>query len=141
MGWTPVTGYAPATAHEGVAHTVLADGTLTATYTAPDHRAYRGWRAGCSCGWTGSDYPREQWGEGRIMPPDRVETAAQDEWQQHLHAAVPELAVHNLAERLADTRVELDAAVAAARAAGASWTAIGAAAGLSRQAAHERWGT
>lgn len=33
----------------------------------------------------------------------------------------------------------LDKTVAAAEAAGASWTDIGRAAGISRQAAHERW--
>ncbi|GAB2494794.1 hypothetical protein GCM10027030_30230 [Luteococcus sediminum] len=34
----------------------------------------------------------------------------------------------------------LDAAVAAARIAGASWAAIGEATGMTRQSAHERWG-
>jgi hypothetical protein len=37
------------------------------------------------------------------------------------------------------SRTALEAAVNAARAAGASWTEIGKAAGMSRQAARERW--
>jgi hypothetical protein len=38
-----------------------------------------------------------------------------------------------------DARSKLDQAVAAARAAGASWTEIGRAAGMTRQNARQRW--
>ncbi|WP_084797571.1 hypothetical protein [Pseudonocardia sp. Ae706_Ps2] len=57
-----------------------------------------------------------------------------------LAQALPGLAVHDAAVRLAEIREELDTAVGLARAAGASWTVIGNAAGLTRQSAHERWG-
>lgn len=38
------------------------------------------------------------------------------------------------------SEARLDEAVAVAREAGATWTQIGTATGMSRQAAHERWG-
>ncbi len=52
-------------------------------------------------------------------------------------------AVDALAQVVAELREQqrrLDDAVAAARAAGATWGLIGEAAGMTRQAAHERWG-
>ncbi len=140
MGFIHDTGYGPAYEHEGVAYTVLADGTLTATYPAGEQRDYRGWRAGCSCGWVGSDYPREQWGTGSILPPEAVDDAASDEWDEHLYAALPELAVYELRTEESWQRTCLGAAVVRARDAGVSWARIADAAGMSRQAAHERWG-
>lgn len=53
-------------------------------------------------------------------------------------------AVHSVAECAAavgSAGAQLDRAVQLARYAGASWTAIGEAVGISRQAATERWGT
>lgn len=43
-------------------------------------------------------------------------------------------------DRVRASEERLDDAVAAARAAGATWMQIGSATGMSRQAAHERWG-
>lgn len=45
------------------------------------------------------------------------------QWRRHLAEALPGLAVHDAAVRLAEIREELDVA-----------------AGLTRQSAHERWG-
>lgn len=43
-------------------------------------------------------------------------------------------------DRVRASESRLDEAVAAARAAGATWQQIGQSTGMSRQAAHERWG-
>jgi hypothetical protein len=52
---------------------------------------------------------------------------------------LPELGVLEAAHRLEEARADLDAAVIGARATGTSWERVGAAAGMSRQSAHERW--
>lgn len=48
--------------------------------------------------------------------------------------------VRSATEGVVKAQLALDAAVFAARGAGASWAQIGQAAGMSRQSAHERWG-
>jgi hypothetical protein len=49
-------------------------------------------------------------------------------------------AITKASTSLRQAESELDAAVTNARAAGLSWAQIGAALGVSRQSAHERWG-
>ena len=49
-------------------------------------------------------------------------------------------AVARAAAAIADAQERLEASVRAARAHGATWAQIGQATGVSRQAAHERWG-
>lgn len=61
------------------------------------------------------------------------------EWSAHLHATLPGLAVHDAAQDVESDARRLDQAVAEVRRAGASWTVIGAAAGLTRQSAYQRW--
>lgn len=48
--------------------------------------------------------------------------------------------VARISAEIADAHDRLEAAVRDARADGATWAQIGAAAGITRQAAHERWG-
>lgn len=145
MGWTHDTGYRPAYDHEGYPASVLDDGTDTSTWTRAIGERVTGWRAACECGWRGQFYPRAEWPTPTGVAPEAVDGfetggGTYAEWSAHLAAALPELVVHDAARRLAAARDELERAVDTARAAGTSWSTIGDAAGMSRQAAHERWG-
>lgn len=160
MGWTWDTGYGPAYAHEGYAAAVLDDGTVTGTHDALTNGRFVGWRAACDCGWRGPGYwsraealatdpayraSVERYPAAASIAPDSVEgdedgDGALGQWRAHLATAVPALAVHDAAQRLTDAREQLDQAVRTARSSGTSWAAIGDAAGMTRQAAHERWG-
>ncbi|WP_208544500.1 hypothetical protein [Saccharomonospora piscinae] len=147
MGWVHDSGYDRAYEHEGHVVTFLDDGTTATCYPVPPERSVVGWSAGCACGWRGEHvYLRSDWPDTgpSDLPPDDVEgwetgTGCFLEWQAHLRQAVPELAVHDLIADADHTRDQITAAVAHARTAGASWERIGAAAGISRQSAHERW--
>jgi hypothetical protein len=112
-----------------------------------------GWRGLCTCGWTGPLWRRTPLppahspalhtvyaDPGRYAsPPDGTEAAIGEEWRGHLPP--PELVAVAAAAGAARTAAaDLDDAVRRAHASGASWAAIGAAAGMSRQAANERWG-
>lgn len=146
MGWTHDTGYDPAYGHEGYPAAVLDDGTETSVHTEAIQSRVTGWRAACECGWRGAQFwPRAEFPGSSSIAPDEVDGfetghGACGEWLEHLHTALPGLAVHDAAQDLVDARDALDQTVAAARTAGASWAAIGKAAGLTRQSAHERWG-
>lgn len=149
MGITLITDYAPADDHEGYTASVLDDGTDTATWNHEIGTRIVGWRPACSCGWRSPDYwARADYPDQAGMPPAELDEqqgttpgATEIQWDAHLRQALPELAVHDAAEAAATARAELDTAVAAARAVGASWTQIASAADMSRQAAHERWAT
>lgn len=161
MGWTWDTGYGPAYAHEGYAAAVLDDGTITARHDGLTNGRFVGWCAACDCGWRGTrswdrhevlttdpDYAAavERYPSAASIAPASVEgdedgPGALGEWRAHLAAVLPALAVHDAAVRLTDARDELDRAVHTARADGASWAVIGEAAGMTRQASHERWGS
>ncbi|MBT2586464.1 hypothetical protein [Arthrobacter sp. ISL-95] len=67
-----------------------------------------------------------------------MEGAIHEEWHAHIAPSEAILGVEAAKERR-QAGHRLDRTVAAAKAAGASWTDIGRAAGISRQAAHERW--
>ncbi|MDN5748617.1 MAG: hypothetical protein L0H64_08930 [Pseudonocardia sp.] len=74
-------------------------------------------------------YPRSEWLSASGIAPDDVDgwetgTATFAEWQRHLARALPELAVHDLARKLADIEERLQAAVRAARFAGVSWSRL-----------------
>ena len=149
MGWTHDTGYDPAYAHEGYPAAVLDDGTDTAAHTAAHTAAMRervsGWRAACDCGWRGGQFwPRAEYPGSASTAPAEVDgfdtdTGAFAEWSAHLQTELPGLAVHDAAQDLEWASRRLDQAVADARRAGASWTVIGVAAGLTRQSAYQRW--
>lgn len=114
------------------------------------------WVVTCEeCGWRGSRWERvaepekADWAAKRVylLPgevwgwaPESVDEAGYREWEQHLRPFVALDQLKDAARAAADTRRRLDDAVAAARAAGASWTDVGRATGMSRQSAHERWG-
>lgn len=72
-------------------------------------------------------------------PPPQVEEAFLAEWRTHVRPHEALGAVADLAAEHVDVGRRLAAAVGRARAVGASWTDIGAAAGITRQSAHERW--
>lgn len=112
------------------------------------------WVARCTCGWRGSlwervtelheasDATRRGWrplGEVGDEPP-HVEEALHAEWRRHLQPHDAAAEVRRAAAAVAEHQQHLETAVVAARRQGLSWEKIGAAAGVSRQAAHERWG-
>lgn len=139
--------FGPAYEHEGYAAGVLDDGTDTGTWTAAIGARVSGWRAAYDCGWRGGQfYSRAEWPSELGVAPDAVEgweagAGRYAEWDAHLAVALPALAIHDLTLRIAEAQEELERAVARARAAGESWSSIGAAAGVTRQSAHERWGS
>lgn len=110
-----------------------------------------GWKAACTCGWTGPSWRREQTLPGRYegqepddanLPDGRtVEDAALEAWQQHVEPLETVGRVHAAASVLAAARRDLDLAVVDARmqTPPASWAVIGRATGMTRQAARERW--
>jgi hypothetical protein len=124
----------------------------------PDHevvpdREIIGWRGACDCGWRGelwervtspaaADFSRRR---DYLSPDDfahasnEVEDAIHDEWKAHLAPLEAVAGVEAAAREYNQAGQRLDKTVAAAKAAGASWTDIGRAVGISRQSAHERW--
>ncbi|SDU76806.1 hypothetical protein [Jiangella alkaliphila] len=62
------------------------------------------------------------------------------EWRVHVAPAVAVSEVEQAADDVVAANGRLNEAVAAARAAGATWERIGAAVGITRRAANERWG-
>jgi hypothetical protein len=130
----------------------LPDGSLS----LDDEQNAVAYRATCSCGWTGArDHPANE--TGRM--------SATSEWVAHMQpvwAAAPPGWLLNRSEILRDNLAELaqswplqalavlaeverwhraliEQSVAAARDAGVSWADIGAALGVTKQSAHERF--
>jgi hypothetical protein len=116
-----------------------------------------GWRAGCDCGWTGTQlFARAEYelapAEGNV-PIDGISANQVDElctarWEAHLHQVLPLLAVHDAARTLAqltpaydDARGALadDVHTARRQPSPASWQTIADVVGITRQSAHERW--
>jgi hypothetical protein len=134
-----------------VAPASIARGSDTPVNVVDGHTAI-GWRGVCTCGWLGPlfrrvpepgqhDVARHQVhaapGPGAIVPAE-LEDAIHAEWKAHLpHETLAGITAAAEDARKADAR--LDDAVAAARAAGQTWEAIGRAAGMTRQSANERW--
>ena len=161
MATTWDTGYRPAYDHEEAPVTVLTDGRVLRSRHDDTGAAVTGsvagWRAGCDCGWTGTQlFPRADYelqpAAGDVpsdaMYPDEVDDLCSDQWAVHLHQVLPLLAVHDAARQLAaltpayDTaRAALADAVRTARRQPhpASWQAIADLVGITRQSAHERW--
>ncbi len=146
--------------HEGWPASMLGDGRAATGSTAghvlvgaeqvPQGRV-AGFQARCECGWSGAHWsrvaaPAEQDRPARrvhtpdgFAPPADVEDSMHTEWLRHVQPAAAVAAVATAARDYASARQALDAAVRAGRAAGVSWADVGAAAGMSRQSAHERW--
>lgn len=113
-----------------------------------------GWRGICTCGWLGPLWrrvPAEKdadaarhlvyWAVPDIWAdyPPGTEDVIRAEWRAHLPSpAIADVKAAAAAARKADDA--LDDAVRRARLDGASWAAVGDAAGMTRQAAWERWG-
>ncbi|WP_196222068.1 hypothetical protein [Gordonia sp. 135] len=124
-----------------------------------------GWLLRCDCGrWNSSDgsswtdpvrWARvpsaalEDLSRHRVFAPDtdvhanerpEVAEAAQAVWrQEHLDPLDIDDEIRSAADARRDADARLDAAVAKARRLGRSWADIGAAAGMTRQSANERW--
>ncbi|UKA56682.1 hypothetical protein LFT45_22665 (plasmid) [Arthrobacter sp. FW305-BF8] len=84
---------------------------------------------------SGSCRPREK----SAHAPEPVDDAIGDEWLEYLASVGAVDGVVAAARGYAQAGQRLDKTVAAAKAAGATWAEIGRAAGITRQAAHERW--
>jgi hypothetical protein len=141
MSWIHDTGYGPSLDHTGgVVHVLEGD---TDASTPPDQLGPRviGWRSACQCGWRGAQfYLRSEWLTSEYaLAPEEVEERCKAEWERHLRAALPVLAIHDLAQQITQAEENLVEAVCAARAAGVSWAVIGEAAAITRQSAQERW--
>lgn len=112
-----------------------------------------GWVAACGCGWRGTPWtrvadPAEQnvadrraysGGGDFDQAPREVEDACHAEWHEHVRPHQVLADIVGLADAHAEIGRRLADAVGRARAVGASWADIGAAAGMTRQSAHERW--
>jgi hypothetical protein len=59
--------------------------------------------------------------------------------REHLDGDIASVEIQAARQEVANAQARLDAAVQAARAAGLSWAAIGDAAGMAGQSAHQRW--
>ena len=111
------------------------------------------WRGACTCGWQGEPWQRVLTAADADLATRKeyvpvgefadvsgeVEEAVREEWLVHIAPSEAILGVEAAAREHRQAGHRLDKTVAAAKAAGASWTDIGRAAGISRQAAHERW--
>lgn len=125
-----------------------------------------GWRIACDCH-HGSRQRTEQWvsptrwvrvpslalqdvAAGKIYASDDdvadvniradVEAAARTLLRrEHLDGDIAIVEIQAARQEMANAQARLDAAVQAARAAGLSWAAIGDAAGMAGQSAHQRW--
>lgn len=137
--------------HSHTSGQVARDLLIEAEEWRPD-AAVVGWVAGCECGWRGRPWTRVA-SPGLVDRGARLlatggdfydlespdETLVMDEWRGHIAPFRTIEDVEEAAARHAATGRALDEAVAAARAAGASWNDVGRAAGMSRQSAHVRW--
>lgn len=116
-----------------------------------------GWRATCDdsrssrhC-WTGPLWTRvltekdldpagrEIFHEAHQWLLEETEDLVMEAWDAHVAPTAGTYEVELAAREVAEAQRRLTAAVVAARGQGASWEAVGRAAGMSRQSAHERW--
>ncbi|MGW5880237.1 hypothetical protein ACWFMI_27190 [Nocardiopsis terrae] len=140
MGWTMATTYGPAEDHTGFAVMVLDDDTATSKWTLEVADRVTGWRAGCECGWGGLDtFSRAEHPSEHGMAPGEVTQFLGQAWQAHVYSAVPELRLHTLASQSSLASAALDSEVQTLRLRSVSWDRIGAAVGIARQSAWERW--
>ncbi|MFF5265310.1 hypothetical protein ACFY4C_41050 [Actinomadura viridis] len=118
-----------------------------------DGRTAIGWRGVCECGWSGPLWElvgtagEHDEAARRVHvevdkyaeAPDEVEKGVWAEWHEHVRLLKALAAVAEAAQAAAVAEAHLTDAVRAARAAGNSWTDLGAEVGITGQAAHERW--
>jgi hypothetical protein len=104
------------------------------------------WRLSCQCGWTGSERPAQvapnSPGDGYrdydAFPEIEAEFAR--EWSAHVEPFVALYDLEQLVDELRSVESRVEDKVQLARQAGASWSQVGRAAGLSKQGAQQRWG-
>lgn len=101
---------------------------------------------GAPCHWTGEWHPldeeRPEHVDQRWMEPtEERERGLILEWREHVDALAAIRRVSDLARQVAALQRDLDTAVRACRAGGASWLDVGRALGLTQRAAEERYGT
>lgn len=114
-------------------------GRIDPAYLRP-YDQVTGWLPRCSCGWSGTEVPvAEDAGKWR-EPSDDQEDALMDEWRRHIAPFTRTARVRDLADRVAELSSDLAAAVREAKGQGASWTDLGRALGVSKQAAQQRYG-
>jgi hypothetical protein len=139
--WLHDTGYGPALDHEGGVAPVVEAGTDPDI--PPDQVGPRviGWRAGCQCGWRGTQFflRAERRSTDCAVAPEQVAERCKADWERHLRAALPVLAIHDRTRQVEYVQENLVDAVRAARSAGVGWAVIGEAAGLSGARAKQRW--
>lgn len=79
-------------------------------------------------------------GDMSVEDRDDVHQLTVQEWRTHVVPEEHARSIRRALAAVADAARTVDLEVAAARAAGLSWADIGKAAGITRQAAHDRWG-
>jgi hypothetical protein len=84
-----------------------------------------------------ADVPDGEELERRLAELREQRDAVESALMEHTYRALSTVAT--AAARASDAGEQLDAAVAAARGAGATWEQIGRAVGITRQTAHARW--
>ncbi|MEV6073423.1 AsnC family protein [Nocardia sp. NPDC052001] len=109
------------------------------------------WQPLCECGnWRGARWERVDTAAEQDLaryraysedawPPEEAEERTYAEWKHHIAPFKALNAIEDAAEAVSAAQAELTEAVNQARDFGASWDAIGRAAGMTRQSAHERW--
>lgn len=115
-----------------------------------------GFQVACTCGWTGRSWNRSEFTDrtpeyapmidaedSELADGQTVDEVGYAAWLEHVTPLAAQTAIRQAAGTAATAKRALDEAVAAARAAEPplSWAEIGRAAGMSRQAAHVRWGS
>ncbi|MGW4795117.1 hypothetical protein ACWEPC_22170 [Nonomuraea sp. NPDC004297] len=142
--------------HKGFAAPVLPNGELAPTASAFT-RTFVGYQAICSCGWTdrrrhpatpeGAKEAEYRWASVHATallaaaPPSElvIKSNLLCERVVKLAGERPLAALTLLSQIESWQRTLLDQAVAGARQGGASWSEVGEAMGISKQAAHERF--
>ena len=124
MAWVYDSGYGPVYDHTGYPVTVQLDGSEIGSQSDVSTADVIGWRSACECGWRGAQfYSRSEWPGSSSIAPEGVDgwetgTAAFADWARHIVRVLPLLAVHDLAQALADTEARLRDVVRGARRAG-----------------------
>lgn len=149
-GYVVADGRRASSYHGGCVYPTSADGSFDELVPWPEVVA---WQTTCARGWIGRRWERATTTPGQhggrypddaVLPDGTtVEDASLADWKAHVEPLGGLGAVRVATAAAAAARRRLDDAVSAARSGPtpASWTEIGRAAGMSRQSAHERWGT
>lgn len=99
------------------------------------------WRGTCACGWTGPHLPAyDDTTCGTRACPDAVqEHDFYPAWSAHVAPYVALFELDGMTDQLHNLEQQIAEKVQLARTAGASWTQIGQATGLTKQGAQQRW--